>query len=118
MFGFIQRFKEYLERRRRDGEEIFVGSAEFVVTWSDMDNRKTHMICSYYIDGNGIRYSRVEREDGFVGEQAENQHYNMKKSRHNWKAFGELPENVRRVDNKPKGKLYSIIGGKTDEHET
>lgn len=119
MFSLIKKFKEYLEWRKRDKEEIFVASAEykavFVNTITKNDEAEVLLICSFYIDGNGVRYTRVNHPDSNYGRRASTELHSLVIDRHNWTNFGELPEYARRPDNKPKGKLYSITGGKTDE---
>lgn len=107
----IKWIREFLEWYRKDRQEIFVASAIFTMRWEDT-GYKTQIICSYYIDGNGLRYTKVDAEDSPCGRSAKKTHMYMNESRHNWIMFGDLPDHARRVEEKTKGKLYSITGGK------
>lgn len=108
MFNWI---REYFAKRRRGKQEIFVGSAVFHVNWKETQE-KTDIICSYYVDGDGVRYSRTTSEDTIYGRYAIKTHGGLIESQHNWEKFGELPSFVRRAEDKPKAKLYTIDGGK------
>ncbi|WP_160119922.1 hypothetical protein [Rhodovarius lipocyclicus] len=112
-----RRWHDWREWKRRDREEIFVASAEFSTVWTESGEKTgdiTTYIVSFFIDGNGTRWSTVDREGTHRGEFGEERHIHMRQCRHEWREFGDLPSWARRPASTPKGKLVLIKGGLND----
>lgn len=109
-----RRWHAWREWKRRDREEIFVASAEFTTDWTEGGQKTgntTTYIVSFFVDGNGARWSTVDREDTHKGKLGEESHISMRRFRHDWREFGELPSWARRPSPAPKGKLVLLKGG-------
>lgn len=107
----IRKLREWLEWRRRDRQRIFVGSWEAETEWM-RGGEKTGVvdrhIVSFYVDGNGVRWSEVET----TNEDAADTHKGVLSVRHNWRRHGIRPGSPDRAAPSRPGPLRVIRGGK------
>lgn len=109
------RFLRWHEPRQRARERTFVASKVYRTNWTKdgvQTGRFTDTIVSFWIDGNGRRFSTMDHPDTHEGRFASDDHDGVRHARHNWREFGDLPDGARRPDPVPKGKLVPITGGK------
>lgn len=114
MIALYRRFIAWREWRRRDREENLVATVTYVTTWTRDDvptGEQTEHFVSFYIDGNGIRYSRVATGPRSRDEEASKEHSALRRNKFAWETHGDLPEHARRVDARPRGKLIVFPGG-------
>ena len=105
----INTIRSWLWWRYRARQETFVASNIYAISWTKKGEEtgdQTVIICSFFVDGNGLRYSRTEQPDTETGSYAVEQHDKLRQDRHNWREFGDLPANARRPT--PKGKVVLI----------
>lgn len=106
-----RRLLAYIEWRRRDRQETVIGTSTYrtVIVHDDGSEtgRKHDHVVVFLVDGNGVRYSRVETTDA----RHANAHGGLLGAKSDWKYHGELPSNVQRVNGPKKGNLVVFPGG-------
>lgn len=114
MIALYRRFIAWREWRRGDREEHLVATKTYATTWTRdgvLTGEETEHYVSFYIDGNGVRYSRTSSGPQSGAEHAGKAHSALRRDTFAWKSHGDLPEHIRRVDGRPRGKLIVLPGG-------
>lgn len=103
--------RDWWQWRTRDRQEITVATAKFVTEFVNSDRVKTGRtathILAFYVDGNGVRYGRIESSDA----DAAKRHESLIECRSNWKHHGVLPDYAQRVIKKGGANLVLLNGG-------
>lgn len=85
-----------------------------MTTWVDHDRKPTGLtsthVVSFMTDGNGRRWSTVETTSRFGADD----HEGILAARTMWRVHGDLPQNARRTDNRPRGQLVVLPGRRGD----
>jgi hypothetical protein len=110
LFAPFRRLSDYIKWRRRDREETLVGTVTYTTNWTDTGETSEHH-AKFLIDGNGVRYTRIDTGPGALEERAAKKHSAFRRDKFNWENHGDLPPYARRPDNRPRGKLIAIDGG-------
>ena len=104
------RFKAWLEWRRRDKLGSAVATAKFTTRYvdGDVDTGRTEVhVVTFFRDGNGLRYSRVDTSCEWASER----HGPLVEARTLWRVHGHLPTfavmALRASDRKP----FQVIDG-------
>lgn len=108
--GFLLHLFTYAIRARQ---------VRVVATWEarTVDNKEgkcawkhvtSFHIVSLLIDRNGRRFSQTDT----TSETKSEEHIGVRLVRTNWREHGDIPDDARRVDNRPRGKLVAFPGGR------
>lgn len=110
----ISRFVDWMEWRRRDREETLVATRSYITQWT-RDGAPTGIETEHHvrflIDGNRIRYARIDSGPKSVDIEAGKVHPVIRREIFGWQTHGDLPSGARRPDDHPRGKLILIDGG-------
>ena len=110
MMGLYRRFIARREWLRRDREETLVGTASYTTNYTDTGRDVEHLV-SFFVDGNGVRYWKIDSGPKDHDKTAGRGHPLLRRDVFDWEHHGDTPDHIRRADARPRGKLIVFPGG-------